>query len=1069
MPLAQQRQVLIDAGPTGLVLGLWLRRFGVDVRTSTRCRNGLVFVADAVGLTWRFIYAKGFAPPQDDRPTVKHFDAFRLDTTNHCLWRGDERISLTPKAFDLLRYLVEHADRLVTHEEILEALWPDTYVNQEVVKKYILGIRKVLGDRRDKPQFIRTFPKRGYQFVAHVADDRQPPGARTAEAATPFIDRQAARAQLDTCLNQAGLGTRQVVFVTGEAGVGKTTFVDMFVQRVSGMPQVRVARGQCVEGFGGQEPYYPVLEAVDQLVRRSDEDRIVQLLAKRAPTWLLQFPSLVKADQREALQRDAIGATRERMVREICEMFEAIAADRLLIVVLEDLHWADLATLDVVSTFARRREPAQVLLLATLRPAAGASNNALTRLRQDLGIHGLCQAITLDMFELAEVSEYLALEFGHASFAADLASLIHRHSGGNALFVSALVRDLIATGTIVQDGGVWTLTAPVQSIAPGVPASLQEMLNVHFDQLSRAEQRLLRAASVIGERFPAWMVVNDEHDLDDVERVCEHLSERRLFIRSTGMAELPNRTTSAYYEFHHALYRQAIYGRLSDVARSRLHLIAAERLESLFGPEPSALAAEIAEHFEQAHEHERAIHYLMLAAANAARRFAVRDSLDVLQHAMTLVPHLPLPRRTAHEIEILERIGDAHYVLGAMVESALAYETESALAARAGLLSARVQAQSCFARPLGLLDPDRAIAVLQDATRVSVALEDPVVQSRVALLAAATRLLYDGWSADDARVCATADRVVVEADDRKPPGFDRMFYAHVEALQGNAAAALKTAESGIPRSNETTGVLVHLFALSAQILALLQLGRFGDALRVIGASQELAQKNGSDRWLFLYRETWLRTLAMDFTGVCRVCQTLGHSSVYPTGQAKTIGELAAGFQALAEGADDRALQCFDAVRDRAQTPKFFMHWYWRVHAHLGSTRAWLHAGNLAQARSEVGQLRRAALATADPNLHVLAWEATAQVAIAEMHWADAEESVANALRELARSPVPISAWRVHATAADLYRKTGRIDAASVHHVRALEHLATLVNSFEPDEPIRQALVVAASVPISATT
>src|SRR5215470_12503179 len=99
---------------------------------------------------------------------MKQFHAFRLDTTNHCLWRGDERVSLTPKAFDLLRYLVDHCDRLVTHDEILDALWKDTYVNQEVVKKYILRIRKVLGDRPDTPQFIRTFPKRGYQFVASV-------------------------------------------------------------------------------------------------------------------------------------------------------------------------------------------------------------------------------------------------------------------------------------------------------------------------------------------------------------------------------------------------------------------------------------------------------------------------------------------------------------------------------------------------------------------------------------------------------------------------------------------------------------------------------------------------------------------------------------------------------------------------------------------------------------------------------------------------------------------------------------------------------------------------------------
>src|SRR5262245_43024679 len=161
---------------------------------------------------------------------MKQFHAFRLDTTNHCLWRGDERVSLAPKAFDLLRYLIDHRDRLVTQEEILEALWADTFVNQEVVKKYILGIRKVLGDRRDNLEFIRTFPKRGYQFVAPVTDDRRVSIDRHRAATKPFVERHAARARLDHYLERAMRGERQVVFVIGEAGVGKTTFVDLFVQ-----------------------------------------------------------------------------------------------------------------------------------------------------------------------------------------------------------------------------------------------------------------------------------------------------------------------------------------------------------------------------------------------------------------------------------------------------------------------------------------------------------------------------------------------------------------------------------------------------------------------------------------------------------------------------------------------------------------------------------------------------------------------------------------------------------------------------------------------------------------------
>jgi TolB-like protein/DNA-binding winged helix-turn-helix (wHTH) protein/Flp pilus assembly protein TadD len=102
---------------------------------------------------------------------MKCFQAFRLDTANQCLWRGQERVAIAPKAYDVLRYLVENPGRLVTQDEVLEKLWPDTYVNPEVFRKYILEIRKILGDRPDQPEFIETVTKRGYRFIAPVMDD----------------------------------------------------------------------------------------------------------------------------------------------------------------------------------------------------------------------------------------------------------------------------------------------------------------------------------------------------------------------------------------------------------------------------------------------------------------------------------------------------------------------------------------------------------------------------------------------------------------------------------------------------------------------------------------------------------------------------------------------------------------------------------------------------------------------------------------------------------------------------------------------------------------------------------
>src|SRR6202011_1203781 len=102
---------------------------------------------------------------------MKSFQSFRLDAAEHSLWRGEKRVQITPKAFDVLCYMVENAGRLVSQDELLQALWPETYVNQEVLRKYILEIRKALGDRPEKPEFIETVTKRGYRFIAPVVDE----------------------------------------------------------------------------------------------------------------------------------------------------------------------------------------------------------------------------------------------------------------------------------------------------------------------------------------------------------------------------------------------------------------------------------------------------------------------------------------------------------------------------------------------------------------------------------------------------------------------------------------------------------------------------------------------------------------------------------------------------------------------------------------------------------------------------------------------------------------------------------------------------------------------------------
>ena len=443
---------------------------------------------------------------------MKAFGSFRLDLVNHCLWRGKDRAALTPKAFDVLRYLVEHADRLVTQDELLQALWPETYVNPEGIRKYILEIRKVLGDRSGEPGFIETFPKRGYQFVAAVTDDRAVARADTAaNLSGKIVGRQDGLARLDDCL-QVGLGgQRQVVFVTGEAGIGKTTVLDAFQDQAANYPDLRIARGQCIEGFGGMEAYYPMLEAVGSLLRGAEDTSFIETIANRAPTWLIQFPGLLKPERRESLQREILGSTRERMVREICEAFESIAAQTPLLVILEDLHWADPSTLDLISAFARRRDPAKVVLVGTYRPVDVVLSHApLKALKQDLLVRHLCHEIAVERLEESDVADYLAKSFSVESLPAGLANLIHRNSGGNPLFMVAIVQDMGNKGLIAIERGTLNLTAPLEEVYPGIPETLQQMLEIQLEQLSPEDLRILQSGCIAGERFSVWAVGGDD-------------------------------------------------------------------------------------------------------------------------------------------------------------------------------------------------------------------------------------------------------------------------------------------------------------------------------------------------------------------------------------------------------------------------------------------------------------------------------------------------------------------------------------------------------------------------------
>jgi tetratricopeptide (TPR) repeat protein len=744
-----------------------------------------------------------------------------------------------------------------------------------------------------------------------------------------------------------------------------------------------------------------------------------------------------------------------------------------LVLILEDLHWVDASTLDLISALARRREPAKLMLLGTYRPAdVIISQSPLRVLKQDLLVRNLCHEIALERLEESDVAEYLFTQFPEAQFTAGLAKLVYRHSGGNALFMVGIVGDMLKKGLIAQVHGSWELATALQEVAPAVPETLQQWIQVQFEQLTMSEQSLLKSASVAGERFSVWVITTaKEIEPSRIEDVCEGLAEKQQFIKAAGIHELANGEFPAHYEFRHSLYREVLYRQLSEVNRSKLHRLLGQRLKALCTSSKQESATELALHFQGGHDYEQAVRYLIIAAENAARRFAYRDSIELLQHARGLVVKLSPNLGAELESQILEFIGDAHYALGAMAESTDAYRTAASRAARAGLKAAQVSALTSLMRPLGFIDPDQGIAAMDQAVEVSRGVGDPLLLARTQMLAASCRLLYDTWRKEDADLCASAHETLQSLGDSTTPPFHKMIYAHVQALQGNYREAFEIFEAGLPQIDHATSLMTHFFALSGKSVALLRVGQLGEVLRIVRAGREMAEKNGNDPWLFNFREAWLRTLALDFEGTRRVCESILRAKAeYPTSQAQTIGRIATGYARIAEGyvelgsrEYEMAIEHFRQVRDLEVTPKFFLHWIWRMTAQLELSNVWLLSGNILNARAEADGFLESALSTADPHLQALAWELKTRVAIAENDWKAAREYLQQALAIVDKFGVLVAAWQVHATAWQLYRHDKEDKVAETNRANAEACILKIANSFASDEPLRASFLSAPPV------
>ncbi|WP_089720745.1 AAA family ATPase [Candidatus Entotheonella palauensis] len=991
-----------------------------------------------------------------------YFESFRLDLDGGCLWRDTEMIPLRPKTFAVLVYLVDHAGQLVSKQDLLDAVWPQISVGDSVLKACLHEIRQALGDTAKSQQFIRTVHRRGYRFIApvstaNVGEVAQAPPSPAGHGTGILVDREMVLDQLHACWKRSRQGERQIVFITGEAGIGKTAVIEALM--MAPPAAAALVLGQCVEQHGLGEAYGPVLEMLGKLCRDADGERITSVLRQHAPTWLVQMPWLLDDSDREMLQRELLGATRERMLRELPEALEVISHDTPLIMILEDLHWSDYATLDLIAVLARRRASMRLLLIATYRPVEVIlQNHPLREVKQDLVLRQQGIEVALELLDEKAVKAYLAARFPGSYLPEALTRLIYRRTDGNPLFLVHLTESLITQGFLVNRGGTWGLEGSLEAVEMALPETLRQMIEQQLRRLEPEALRVLETASVVGVAFTAASVAAAmAWDVETVEEWCEQLVHQQHILQPEAVRTWPDGTVSARYEFCHGLFQYVAYQRIGVARRMRLHQRIGERVEAAYGARVAEIAAELAMHYRRGQEPSRAVRYLRLAAENASRRYANREAVDFLSHALQLVDQLAEAEYATPYTAILEQRGMVYRMMGQMQAAAEDFTALAAYAHRHAHTEAAIDALFYRAGVLSWLDRDQCLATVAEAVALSETLQDETVRIYSRSWAGYWHLLWRGWQDADAQACADAVATARQAGDRALLGPHIGRYAYFRSLQSAYPEACEAAEEGIHLAREAGDASEFLLCHFFLAWSLLHWGQWGEMQRVLRDGLTMAEHNGHHRWAMLLRleEAWLYEQLGDWhKSYALAQQVLAEANEAQLGYGQLAGTVLLGRAALGLGQYQQALQYFDTIIRKLDAERVLMDWIWLMPLHQSLSDYWLQLGEYERARREAQWGCEMASQPGEITYLAQAWGTRAEAAMARQQWSEAERALSEALALVASTEVPLAAWRVYAAAARLAQQRGDQAQADAYCAQSAAVIGQLADSLGDAERLR---------------
>jgi DNA-binding winged helix-turn-helix (wHTH) protein/tetratricopeptide (TPR) repeat protein len=557
------------------------------------------------------------------------FGDFSFDVESGLLSRDGVPVKIQPKPLALLAHLIANRDRVVSKEELLEQLWPGVTVSEQAMSSALRDLRRALDETAEQPRAIQTVRGRGFRFVAalelraagHPPEPVPGPFA-TAKARGDFVDRDEPLRTLLSSLHAAQQGATRVSFVVGPAGIGKTRLVTELCRRAA---EVGFATqlSACCDGDGAP-PFWPWLQLIRNILSASQgpSESAARLLSRPALAWLA--PEL--ASRETASPSVDLGQldARFRLFEEICQFLHRRSLERPLLLVIEDLHWADEASLFLLEFAMQTLNLARVHVVGTFREDARLSRMCGIAARQQI-----TETVYLKGLERRAVAHVFAVASGHSPSDRFLDAVITATSG-NPLFVSELAR--------LAGGGELDVTTAVDVPVPG---RVRDLIRWQVHRLSPCCQRLLGAASVLGRELD--LATLSQTLTRSQQELLEPLGEAQAAGLVRADPHSPSRLS-----FMHDLVRESVYRDLSGPERVRLHRLAGESLESQLHPGTVSRYSEIANHYCQAAADgaaSKAVLFGRIAGDEANRRTAFEDAVLQYDRALSALTFVVNPPR----------------------------------------------------------------------------------------------------------------------------------------------------------------------------------------------------------------------------------------------------------------------------------------------------------------------------------------------------------------------------------------------------------------------------------------